>query len=49
MKIELFTILHRPELSGKTEAFTANLYIQGFHAGYAKNNGYGGSRIIKQK
>lgn len=43
MKIELKNIKHSPSLSEETEAFTANLYINDVHAGYAKNNGHGGS------
>jgi hypothetical protein len=43
MKIELKNIKHSPSLSEETEAFTANLYINGKHAGYAKNSGHGGS------
>ncbi|RZJ92819.1 MAG: hypothetical protein EOO20_00455 [Chryseobacterium sp.] len=42
MKIELKNIHHSVQLSEETEAFTANLYIKGIHAGYAKNNGTGG-------
>lgn len=43
MKIELKNIKHSPSLSEETEAFTADLYINGALAGYAKNNGHGGS------
>lgn len=43
MNIELKNIKHAPSLSEETEAFTASLYINGKHAGYAKNAGYGGS------
>lgn len=43
MKIELKNIKHSPSLSEETEAFTANLYINEVLAGYAKNNGHGGS------
>lgn len=43
MKIELKNIKHSPSLSEETEAFTANLYINNVHAGFAKNNGHGGS------
>lgn len=42
MKIELKKIQHSPSLSEETEAFTANLYINGVNAGYAKNQGHGG-------
>ncbi|OJZ06431.1 MAG: hypothetical protein BGP15_04075 [Sphingobacterium sp. 40-24] len=43
MKIELKSIYHSAQLSDETEAFTANLYINGVHAGYAKNEGHGGN------
>lgn len=43
MKIELKNIHHSVQLSEETEAFTANLYIKGNHAGFAKNNGHGGA------
>lgn len=43
MKIELKNIKHSPSLSEETEAFTANLYINDKHAGFAKNSGHGGS------
>lgn len=49
MKIELKRIQHSPHLSEETEAFTANLYIQDVHAGYAKNNGHGGSTFYQAK
>jgi len=42
MKIELKNIHHSLQLSEETEAFTANIYINGTHAGYAKNSGHGG-------
>lgn len=42
MKIELKNIQHSPSLSEETEAFTANLYIDGVHVGFAKNQGHGG-------
>lgn len=43
MKIELKSIHHSAQLSRETEAFTAKLYIQGIHAGYAENDGHGGA------
>ncbi len=43
MNIELKNIKHFPSLSEETEAFTANIYINGVQAGHAKNNGHGGS------
>lgn len=42
MKIELKNIKHSPSLSEETEAFTANLYIDGVLAGSASNRGHGG-------
>lgn len=42
MNIELKNIKHFPSLSQETEAFTASLYINGKHAGYAENTGHGG-------
>lgn len=43
MKIELKKIKHVPSLSEETEAFTAELYIDGARAGVASNRGYGGN------
>ena len=43
MNIKLKNVKHAPSLSEETEAFTASLYINGKHAGYAKNAGHGGS------
>ena len=43
MEIELKNVKHFPSLSQETEAFTASLYINGQHAGFAKNAGHGGS------
>lgn len=43
MQIELKNVKHFPSLSQETEAFTASLYINGKHAGYAENTGHGGS------
>lgn len=42
MNIELKNIKHFPSLSHETEAFTASIYINGKHAGYAENAGHGG-------
>ncbi len=42
MNIELKNIKHSPSLSEETEAFTANIYIDGVLAGYASNRGHGG-------
>lgn len=49
MKIELKSIYHSIQLSEETEAFTANLYINGVHAGYAKNEGHGGNTHYQAK
>ncbi|MCT1525657.1 hypothetical protein [Sphingobacterium hotanense] len=49
MKIELKSIHHSIQLSEETEAFTANLYINGVHAGYAKNEGHGGDTHYQAK
>lgn len=43
MQIELKKISHSPSLSEETEAFTAEIYINGKNVGYAKNSGHGGS------
>ncbi|TWI15515.1 hypothetical protein [Sphingobacterium siyangense] len=43
MNIELKNVKHFPSLSQETEAFTASLYIDGKHAGFAENTGHGGS------
>ncbi|MDF2855104.1 MAG: hypothetical protein K0Q87_955 [Neobacillus sp.] len=42
MNIELKNVKHFPSLIQETEAFTASLYINGKHAGYAENTGHGG-------
>ena len=42
MKIELKSIKFSEALSEETNAFTANLYINGKLAGYCKNQGHGG-------
>lgn len=43
MNIELKSIKQFPSLSEETNAFTANLYIDGKKAAYVKNDGQGGS------
>ena len=43
MKIELKGIKFYERLSEETNAFTADLYINGKKAGYVKNDGHGGS------
>lgn len=42
MKIELKAIKFSESLSEETNAFTANLYINGKKVGYCKNDGHGG-------
>lgn len=49
MNIELKNIKHSPSLSEETEAFTASLYINGKHAGYAENTGHGGETNYYEK
>lgn len=49
MKIELKNIHHSRQLSRETEAFSANLYINGYHAGYAENEGHGGATSYTHK
>lgn len=49
MKIELKNIQHSESLSEETNAFTANLYIDGKFAGYARNDGRGGNTHIQPK
>lgn len=43
MKIELKNIHHYPRMSEETEAFVADIYIDGQKIGYAKNEGCGGN------
>lgn len=42
MKIELKNIKVSEHLSEETTAFTADIFVNGKKAGYAKNNGHGG-------
>lgn len=42
MKIELKNIKFSEAMSEETNAFTANLYINGKNVGYCKNQGHGG-------
>ena len=42
MKIELKSIKFSEAMSEETNAFTANLYINGKNVGYCKNQGHGG-------
>lgn len=43
MKIELKKIKISEHMSEETTAFTAEIYINGVNAGYAKNDGHGGN------
>ena len=42
MKIELKNVKFSEHLSEETNAFTADIYVNGVKAGYAKNSGQGG-------
>jgi len=42
MKIELKNISHSPRLSQETEAFAADLWINGKKVAYCENDGHGG-------
>lgn len=46
MKVELKNIKHCANLSEETNAFTANVYVDGKKVAYAKNDGQGGETII---
>lgn len=46
MKIEVKKIKHSPSLSEETNAFVADLYINGGHVGTCKNSGRGGMTDI---
>lgn len=43
MNIELKNIHHYPRMSEETEAFVADIFIDGQKIGYAKNEGHGGN------
>lgn len=47
MQLELKSIRHSPSLSSDSEAFTANLYVNGKKAGYAKDDGNGGCIMLR--
>jgi hypothetical protein len=46
MKIELKKIAFYERMSEETNAFTADVYVNGVKTGYAKNDGQGGSTFI---
>lgn len=47
MKIELKKVQIYNKLSEETTAFTADIYVNGVKAGYAKNDGCGGSTLSR--
>lgn len=47
MKIELKSVKFFEALSEETNAFTANVWVNGKKAGYAKNDGHGGCTFIR--
>lgn len=47
MRYTLKNIKHLPSLSQETEAFTADIYVDGKKAGYAENHGQGGETNIQ--
>lgn len=48
MKIELKNIKHYPKLSDETNAFTAEIYVDGIKTAQAENGGYGAETIIHE-
>lgn len=46
MKIELRKVAHYPRLSEETEAFNADIYIDGVKRGEVENDGHGGMNFI---
>lgn len=46
MKIELRKFSHYPRLSQETDAFNADVYVDGVKRGTAKNDGHGGPNMI---
>ena len=46
MKIELRKLKHSPSFSEETNAFTADIYVDGVKVGYARNGGHGGNTDI---
>lgn len=47
MNIELKNIRHYPRMSEETEAYIADVFIDGQKAGVAKNEGHGGNTFIQ--
>jgi len=48
MKIELKNVKFYERMSEETNAFVADIYVDGKKCGYAKNDGHGGSTDIRQ-
>jgi len=46
LKIELKKIKHSPSLSEETNAYTADIYVDGKSIAYVKNSGHGGSTDV---
>lgn len=46
MKIELRKVAHYPRMSQETEAFNADLYIDGVKRGTVQNEGMGGPNVV---
>lgn len=49
MDVTLKNLRHNPRLSHETNAFTADIWIDGKKAGYAENAGHGGSTLIQPR
>ena len=47
MKVELKNVKYSPSLSEETNAFTADVLVDGVKCGYAKNNGHGGDTNVQ--
>lgn len=46
MKIELRKVAHYPRMSQETEAFNADVYVNGVKRGTVENDGHGGPNMI---
>ena len=47
MKVELKKLKHHKGLSEETRAFSAEVYIDGKHAGYTSNRGHGEANMTR--
>lgn len=47
MKVELKNVKFSEHLSEETNAFTADIYVDGKKAGYCRNDGWGGSTDVR--